>query len=307
MSVKAIVRIALGGVIIVGVIVCAIGVFLGGSPSVSLTSRGLRFASPYNPNDVEVKVQEFAAQDIKNLDIDAEYASELNITFGDTFKVEYPSPNFEAVQDADTLRISSNEELNISFIGIGLFGYRYDHSDEFIVNITVPHGHIFRDVSIVSDLSAVEVTDMTADSMTIVANLGAIDISGITADVLDVTADVGSLNLNNITAGEAVANSNLGSVIIKDSDFDTLTSVVNTGEFELDGSSPDYLDVECNLGNVDISLFGAQEDYTVDAITNLGTFSLNGEVRGTPNVWGSGDKEVFIVTNTGSAYVDFVG
>lgn len=210
-------------------------------------------------------VTETIEQNIKFLDIEGPF--NIEISNGNSFEFLYDidSTNFEIVEN--TLKIYEKS----SFGGI---------SRKLVIKI--PY-----------ELDSIDID-------TTVANL---DISNLTAKHIKAELDLGNLKFNNVEVEYLDIDLNLGNAEIYNTNINTLKAKLDLGNMEMYNSTiMANSDISCNVGNVELNLFGNIQDYSIRSEKTLGTSKINGENVSSA---GSGDINIKVTTDLGSSEINF--
>lgn len=118
-------------------------------------------------------------------------------------------------------------------------------------------------------------TRVKAGTVTQNGNAGSAEFISMNADVLTARSDAGNISVRDCIVREMNATAKLGWIDCKQVTFDSLSARCSTGSINLEGSFK-ALDLLSDLGNVNVKLDKAQQDYSVELRTNLGAVSVNG-------------------------------
>lgn len=110
--------------------------------------------------------------------------------------------------------------------------------------------------------------------------------TGTTLEKVDFQTGLGEIELRDCTVSEKVK------------------AFTGLGNIEVSGSFTGEIDLEVGMGDIDVSLFGAAEDYQIDLETGLGKVKVDGQRYGTSYETGKGAHELDCSTGLGDISVD---
>lgn len=222
--------------------------------------------------DLEIKEgavkESFAADDIKNLEIDIKYGS-VKLTDSKTEQIEItvdaPERNvYQCGLDGQTLMLLDQTSGHIWKGGLG-------RGNDVEVVIAIPKGKEFQEAELIT-------------------NAGSLDISHhLSAFEIAVELDAGSLTANEITSnGEFTVDIGAGNLKIDKFAAELLDIECGMGRAELYGKVYRSADIECGMGEIELNLAGKEDDFNYDVSCGLGAIKINGKIYSTL----SADKEI---------------
>lgn len=285
--------------IILGLLICVIGVQAGGSThfGFSIQKGFVDYSKEGNP-EIQEKQETVASFDTIRVDADS---VALEIAEGDQFAVEYRVYGLEKWNTVSYR--SENGVLQLSQggdISFGTYEVNLEFLDWFInnnweeessyVRICVPRGHTLKEVTVDSDLGEITIQDLTVDgTMELEAGCGAVYLS------------------NTKVAGKCLVDSELGEVSITACTLTDAEVDLECGSFAGDDITVERkCKVNCELGSI---VFSTAEGissgaYSYDCETELGSVVVAGKDCGTKAGGGSGSAQLLLWDDCGSITLD---
>ncbi len=232
----------------------------------------------HNSNDMMRTEDKFDYFD--NLEIDLDIG-DVTITQGPIFAIY--------IEECRVCDVKINYEINGDTLELT------NKSSRFNKNIMTPKVEVMvpetlKDIDIEVDMGALLIKNISADTLSIDANMNATRIYDSVFNKADISSDVGSIDVKGI--------------------FRNLELVNNLGEIKFEGNA-DYLTVSNDIGNSNITLDGRQNDYIIDAKTDIGSLKVHGHKSSGMgkhyqiNKGTNASKEVIINNNLGNVTLNF--
>ena len=139
------------------------------------------------------------------------------------------------------------------------------------------------------------------------AGAGKIEISNIEVEHLDIDQGAGVLEIKNGTFQITDIDGGAGETIIEDTSFHNLKLNAGVGAISIKAEMTGKSEIECGVGDTDLTLLGKEEDYTVFAEKGLGNIQINGTNQGNHTRYGSGENQIKIEGGIGNIAIDFEG
>ncbi|MCH5197604.1 MAG: DUF4097 family beta strand repeat protein [Oscillospiraceae bacterium] len=264
---------ALAGIVVVLLIIIA---FLLGRGSVSQGNNSFL----NNPSEVlsfssEDEIVNFIGEP-KNLDISMS-AGTVTFVSGSQFNVEYDASVINVSSSGDTLKI-----LNVHS--------RPSNSERKKMNvvITVPDEYSFSSVDV--ELGAGKLTAYSLSAGSLSMELGA-----------------GSAEFDNISvSSSANIKEGAGELIINSGEISNLNLKCGAGETRISAVLKGKSSVAAGFGEVNMSLIGAEEDYSVSFGVGLGACFFNNSKLSANGTYGNGENSVQIAGGMGVIHVNIV-
>lgn len=209
-----------------------------------------------------------------NLKIDL-YAANLKIKTGETFTVTTDNPRISVNTVGTTLTVKEKKK--------NLFSV----TDNYSVVITLP-------------------AELKLNNAEIDAGAGRIEIENLTANVFELDLGAGQTDIDNVTAqSKTEINGGAGKININDCTFNNLELDMGVGELEMTAAILGRSKAELGVGNVDILLLGAKEDYLLETEKGIGEITVDGQQVKDNAVTGSGANRIEIEGGVGKIDIDF--
>lgn len=142
----------------------------------------------------------------------------------------------------------------------------YKTADSYGVTISVP-ASFDGEVSVRTDAGAVTVTALTVNELNVIADVGNVNITDVCIPTLDLYADVGNITVTNADTDSATLKIDVGSAAFTEAVSDTLLS---------------SLSVTVDVGDIDVTVCGEREGYTVEAHADAGDCNVENGGDGIP-------------------------
>lgn len=94
---------------------------------------------------------------------------------------------------------------------------------------------------------------------------------------VDVSTDVGDIYLTDIAAETFVFDSDVGNVELTDIRGKGLEARVSVGDMIMRGTIEGNVDIQTDVGDIDLALRGSDADYDYEMASSLGNLKINGE------------------------------
>lgn len=195
----------------------------------------------------ESKEMEFAAGEIKNLDIELA-AGTFEIVEGDDDKILIRSAKkIRAAQSGSTLKIDTGKRVKVHFFGVTDEGNR--------VEITLPKDKEFHTIDL----------EIGAGTMNADALLG---------EELEVEIGAGEIIVDELVCEKARISVGAGKAVVDNGSSEELDLDVGMGEIWYAGSLAGDLDADCGMGNMDVRLDAKEEDFDYKIDVGMGNITV---------------------------------
>lgn len=195
----------------------------------------------------EGKEMEFAAGDIKNLDIELA-AGTFEIVEGDDDKIIIRSDKkISAEQKGKTLEIDTGKGVKIHFFGIT--------NEANHVEITLPKDKEFHTI----DLSI---------------GAGTMNVDTLLGEDLEMEIGAGEIIVDELVCEKARISVGAGKAVVDSGAAEELDLDVGMGEIWYAGSLAGDLDADCGMGNMDVRLDAKEEDYNYKIDVGMGNITV---------------------------------
>lgn len=238
--------------------------------------NGLSFvANIFGGKEIEIGEMQYytVEDDIHSLEFDID-AARIDIMKGEKLAVKSNIEDITVRNDNGTLVVKDRHFMAV-------------YSGEAVVEITVPDGFVFQNVSISTGANM-----LYADS--VAANEVDIDFGAVTAEIKDLVAKK-----------ECDIDTGAGKVVIGNCDVHDLDLDIGAGKFELSGILYGDCRIDMGVGNAEIELVGAADDYCFEVHKGVGNIRIAGNDVSNDQTVGGGDRHVRISGGVGSADITF--
>lgn len=138
---------------------------------------------------------------------------------------------------------------------------------------------------------------------------GALDFPGLQASEASLEVGAGRITSTGITVSNLEVSVGAGQIELKDMDVSELEASVSVGEMVADGEIRQSLTAECAMGNFELLLAGAQEDYNFNLSGAMGNVSLGGEGYGgfasERRIDNGSDRQIEVECSMGNVSIQF--
>lgn len=256
---------------LIGLTLVGVGMGLGGASSFYVGNDNnmlgfsrIKFVDYNNSDKNEIIVKEQDIKELYNLDavdeidtliINCGSVNNIEINRGNQLALIYDSNEVTHNLQGNTLEIKNNSNYN--YTGrIGIFNSLDIHYDKSNIKISIPETSNIKYIKI-DAVGEVSINDLTTETLSIQSNLGDISLANTHAQNLEI-------------------DSNIASVVINSGSFNTIDFELDLGNVKL--NQVDIYEsafIDADLGNINLSLKGADYDYNYYINTKMGNASIN--------------------------------
>ncbi len=209
--------------------------------------------------------------EVRVLDIKVLLA-DLVIVVGDSFSVAGSDENISVSQNGSKLVINEKKIYDI---------FKSDRS----VVITVPSDKLFERVRI--DAGAGEITAELISASTVNFNFGA-----------------GDVHIEHLfVSDKALINAGVGAFSVSEATVNNLDMHFGVSDVRISGVLFGKTDIDCGVGNIELSLKGSEADYRIDMDKGTGKATLNGKTLEDDVTYGSGNSEISFDGGVGNVVI----
>lgn len=220
------------------------------------------------------------SEELSRVEIEKEYnalnielfATSLEIRVGETFLLETNDPSLEIKVKDRTLCITEDE------------GWGRRQKEDALLVLTVPAEFLFRMVEMTVGAGNVWIEDLRVEHLDLELGAGSVKIDMLRAESsAEIEGGAGELKINGA---------------LKDLDLD-----MGVGALELRAELIGKASIDCGIGEVQITLLGGMENYTVKASKGIGEVTLNGEDLPGGTAVGNGNTSVSVSGGVGTVRI----
>jgi len=158
----------------------------------------------------------------------------------------------------------------------------------------------------VSDLVIYVPVSYILDEVSLDSGAGNVDIDSLITKKLDLDLGAGKVTINNLeSSSKTEINGGAGEIIIKDSDITNLDLDMGVGKLVLDSKILGNSEINCGIGQVNITLLGGQTDYKIKANKGIGNFSISGVSVSDGTYYGNGSNFIDVDGGVGEININF--
>lgn len=214
-------------------------------------------------------------QNIQNLEIDLS-TSNLTIKEGEKWEVKANkvSKMFTINNDSNTLKIKEKKVWPFNNLKSGE------------VTIYIPKTEL--------------------NKLDIEGGVGKVEIKNIIAKDLDLQTGVGYLKIDDSIFYNTNIESGVGKTTITSSTLNNLEMEGGVGSTDIEAHITGMSKIECGVGEINLSLLGQKEDYTIVAEKGLGEIKIENQKQKNKMVYGTGQNRIKLEGGVGSIDLKFV-
>ena len=285
--------IAAAALVLLGVIIFLIALAVGGF-------RASGLSSTVTANKVYT---ESADNPINSIIIDYENA-DVYVTFGDTLSVSYSelyTKGGEQISDIFLTDGSGNLSIRERLMPFKNIGF---DATEPRITVTLPRDRAVS-LNVETDNGDIDLVGngLTVSNLVLNTDNGDVELSQISANKISVSTDNGSIEAKNLTATEAIKlDTENGEIDLEGSiSAASLEVEVDVGDISHEGGviTANRVSLSTSVGEIEVTLAGAQNDYTIRVEKGLGASNVK-TAQG-------GDKRLDIESEIGNITIRFAG
>lgn len=228
---------------------------------------------------------------VADITIVATDSEKLSVTYTCPYNRRGDLNEITITEENGTLSMVERTKQHIS---LSFFNF-YDHR----VRVNVPKDRVLN-IQIQTDTGDINLGDGTFGKIDLDTDTGDITLGTITATEMNLSLDTGDVEFNGaITTSTLTMETDTGDVDFNSAiTTDTLAIKTNTGDIDGGGViTAQSVEIETSTGDIDLTLSGAQTDYTIVAETNTGDQNIHSG--------GNGERKLSITCSTGDIEIDF--
>ena len=262
-----------------GVIIAGIGFLIGGRPGFYINASGI--------HSYHTELGANGKNTLEKTRVDAFSSISLNVSCGDVhiipsddYYIEYHfaaqsgTAGYSIENDMLTLDIGGKGE----FLGFNFFSFGNLTGDNSnYVNLYVPEDKMLENIFINADMGDVTLGDIKTRSMDIEVDLGDLDIEKFEGSSLTADLGCGFMKAGFIDGQSVSIKNGMGDVSVERLSCSKTSDIsMDMGSLSIEEASITQLDIQCDMGDVDLGLPGTIDDYKMDITVDLGDLSIPG-------------------------------
>lgn len=253
-----------------GIILCAVGIAMGGSPNAYVDRSGLHFGG----ESQTYELSDYNTEEFDSIDVDL-LASNVSIVESDSYGYEFAytgtsDPKVEVHNGTLSAQENHNWALN-------LFGFwRDDFGSTLTVYVPAQTDLKKVNISVASGDTSLEATDLTIDEAKVESASGFLRLEGLKINNLTVDTASGDVRLLNIEADKIKVSMASGKLSAQGVFAQTFKVDIASGDVDFEGEVVDTLDLDMVSGDADFTLPGSEDDYSFDMDKLSGHVRVNG-------------------------------
>ena len=228
----------------------------------------------------------------------------ISVSLGFLFQARTPEITVYLPEEAVLERVTLEQdagELEIDGLSAGELEIALSMGDAALSGLSVDS------LQLENDTGEVELADSAVKTASVTMDLGDLELED---TVIEGTASLenncGDITLNNCTIGNLEKLScDLGDITAENLTADGLNLFCDTGSAALQGRLTGRITAQMNLGDLELEIAGAREEYAVTAETNLGDVTVDGESMPRYETVPDAPNRIEVTSEIGDVTVDF--
>ncbi len=297
--------------IVIGIILLIVGLTMGGSSSLRLTSSGFEFG-PFKNFEI---VTDTVPSDVNKIVVDVDYINSISIRTGEEFSVRYDKFSTDVAIADGTLKVLNPvsdyiDSGNFAFMSVdfaSLINYDIDNNDNSII-IEVPQEINIDDIQVYCQTGDLEISNQTVSELYILSAYGDIELSELEAEIITIEASSSETTLSDVDVDRLdvikdYGDFNASSLAVSDIDIKHSSGDILLDDIVVDSS----IVVEGDYCDIAISTPMAEDDFSIEAFQEYGDMIVNNQRLGSSLILGGGEKHIGIDITTGDIDLTFNG
>lgn len=158
--------------------------------------------------------------------------------------------------------------------------------NKFILTIYLPEGFEMDKLDVALDMGDLSLGSLKVKDLTAELDMGNCTADALTADTADFELDMGNLSISTVNADDFTVDNDMGDIKIG----------LLTGAQKID--------LDTDMGTIELMVDGSLSDYAVDASNDLGTLRVDGK-KYSEAFHSSGSRKLTLSNSMGSTTLDF--
>jgi DUF4097 and DUF4098 domain-containing protein YvlB len=269
MKLKTIVKVSLV-TIVVGFVFTGVGYAINGS--FSFNNIGSYKLSNFKNTRMISESKELDS--FENININADF-NDIKIIPSDRYKLEFKYRESEGKVnykvDKNTLTVEQDHIKRINGYDLNL-----NEEDRSSIRIYIPKDIKLDNLEVISSVSNVDFRDMDINYLNLSCDVGNIEIKNCKVNKATLLTYTGNIEVHNIEASKVKSYNDVGNIIISNSTIKECLEASNAlGNIEIDGKLYGNVDIDADLGNVELYIDGKKELYNYKVSCDLGILKID--------------------------------
>lgn len=241
---------------------------------VSIFSAIFGIAEFFSGEGVTDEIQAYEiSENITSLDIEIG-AADFNIVSGKSFSVESNLKHLTVTENNGTLVIKEDKKIGISYT-------------DAVLTLYVPADYVF-------------------DKIELLTGAGRLNAESLSAKELEFELGAGEINIKQLNASsKAEIEGGAGALTIESGTLNDLSLEMGVGALQLTSAITGNSEINFGVGEADLTLLGAEDDYELQFEGGIGEAYINGEAIGNNKIYGNGKHRIDIEGGIGKVDIDF--
>ncbi len=140
------------------------------------------------------------------------------------------------------------------------------------------------------------------------AEAGSIHADSLYAEKLELSADAAEVTVDRAAAAQIDLEVNAGSIVVSDGETEEMTAKSAVGSIGYTGAVEKSLKADCEMGDIELTLYGDRGDFNYDLEKDLGVIKIDGISRTAgEESFESAEKKAKLDCELGNIALDFAG
>lgn len=201
------------------------------------------------------------------------HAADLTVVESESFFVESNLKKLTVSQDRGILTIREKDRLARNYKGA-------------VLKIGIPKGFVFTSAQLETGAGKVDIAALQAEDLSLELGAGEVKIAYLSA------------------TKRAELEGGAGKITISDGSLQDLHMEMGAGQLNLTAALFGSSELDLDVGETNLTLLGAQEDYTVCIDNGIGSATVNGQKMKNDDTYGSGKNRVELDGGVGNICVN---
>ena len=180
-----------------------------------------------------------------------------------------------------------------------------DMKKNFTLTIYLPEGFEMNKLDATLDMGDLSLGSLKVKDLTAELDMGSFTADDLTTRTADFDLDMGNFTVSSLTADTADIELSMGNLTILNANAHDFTVSNDMGDIEvglLTGAQK--IDLDTDMGTIELMVDGSLSDYAVDASNDLGTLRVDGK-KYSETFHSNGSRKLTLSNSMGSTTLDF--
>ncbi len=177
--------------------------------------------------------------------------------------------------------------------------------NKFTLTIYLPEGFEMDKLDVALDMGDLSLGSLKVKDLTAELDMGNCTADALTADTADFELDMGNFTADSLDARSAEIDLSMGNLSISTVNADDFTVDNDMGDIKIDLlTGAQKIDLDTDMGTIELMVDGSLSDYAVDASNDLGTLRVDGK-KYSEAFHSNGSRKLTLSNSMGSTTLNF--